>query len=70
MRTFTRHDSARCPECGEPLYFGTKEEASGWKVYYDCECGWERMVGRIAMSDVEHRDEVHERAREMGERWA
>ena len=72
MLTFTKHDTATCPACGSSLVYGTKEEASGWKVYYECNdrCGWERMVGRVSLAEVEHRDEVDERAREMGERWA
>ncbi|UWG50704.1 hypothetical protein AArcCO_1397 [Halalkaliarchaeum sp. AArc-CO] len=72
MLTFTKHDTATCPDCGSPLVYGTKEEASGWKVYYECNdrCGFERMAGWVKLSDIEHRDEVNERAREMGERWA
>ena len=72
MLTFTKHDTATCPACGSSLVYGTKEEASGWKVYYECNdrCGFERMAGWVKLSDIEHRDEVDERAREMGERWA
>lgn len=72
MMTFIQHDSATCPDCAAPLYFGTKEEASGWKVYYECgdRCGFERMAGWVLMSDVNHRDKVHERAQAMGEQWA
>lgn len=70
MIPFRRHDLATCPECNESLYFGAKEEASGWKVYYECECGWERMAGWVKLSDIEHQDEVHDRAQKMGEQWA
>lgn len=72
MITFTRHDSATCPNCGEPLVYGTKEEAASWKVYYECSdrCGWERMAGRIGLAEVEHRDEVGKQAEEMGNRWS
>ncbi len=66
------HPSASCPDCGEFLLFGTNEEATGWKVYYECNgrCGFERMAGWVKVSEIEHRDKVHERAREIGEQWA
>jgi len=54
------------------LVFGLKEEASGWKVYYQCNerCGFEQMAGWVKLSEIDHRDEVNERAREMGGQWA
>ena len=72
MITFRKHDTATCPDCGEPLVFGLKEEASGWKVFYECDdrCGFEQMTGWVKLSDIEHRDEVDARAHEMGEWWA
>ena len=72
MITFTRHDSATCPDCGVALMYCVKDEGSGWKVYYECSdrCGWERMAGRVKLVDIEHRDEVDDRACEMGEQWA
>lgn len=72
MKFFVEHDVAVCPECGEPLYYGTKEEASGWKVYYECgeRCGWECMAGWIRLADIDSRDDVDVRARELGSRWA
>lgn len=72
MFTFTKHETATCPGCGATLVYGTKEEASGWKVYYECNdrCGWEQMAGWVKLSEIEHRDEVHELAREIGEQWA
>lgn len=71
MMLFVEHDSAECPECGFSLYFGTKEEATGWKVYYECgaRCGWVSMAGWIKLGEVDTRDEVQKRAREMGEQW-
>ena len=72
MITFQKHETATCPDCGAALVYGTKEEASGWKVYYECNerCGWEQMTGWVWLSEIEHRDDVDDRAREMGERWA
>lgn len=72
MITFTKLETATCPDCGAMLVYGTKEEASGWKVYYECNdrCGWEQMAGWVKLSEVEHRDEVDKRARVMGERWS
>jgi hypothetical protein len=67
-----KHENATCSDCGAALFFGTKEEATGWKVYYECgdRCGWEAMAGFVALSDISHQDEVHEKAREMGEKWS
>lgn len=68
----TRHSSATCPRCGDPLSFGTKEEATGWKVFYVCSdgCGWERMAGWVNRAEVDHQDDVHEKAEAMDKRWA
>lgn len=67
---FTEHDSRQCEWCGEPLWYGLKEEPSGWKVYYSClsegGCGWERMVGRVSRTAVDHLDEVYREAAAMG----
>jgi hypothetical protein len=48
-----------------------KKEVNRWKVYYECNdgCGFDQMAGRVKLTDVEHQDEVHDRAREMGEQW-
>lgn len=65
----SEHDHAVCPACGEPLWYGVKEESSGWKVFYVCEsasgCGREFATGRIRLSTVDHRDEVYARAETM-----
>ena len=67
----TGHQDANCPECGGGLLYGTKEEATSYKVFYECsECTWEAMAGRVTLSEIDHQDEVDERARELGERWA
>ena len=69
--TLIQHETAECPQCSEPLYYGEKDEASGWKVYYECvECGWEQMAGWVKMSEVDHADEVDEKARSLGDRWS
>lgn len=61
-----RHESANCPSCRSTLWFGTKEEATGWKVFYECEeCPFERRVGRIPMSDVDDRNDLQSRAERM-----
>lgn len=72
MLTFTKHETATCPDCGSSLVYGTKDEASGWKVYYECNdrCGWEQIAGWVKLSEIEHQDEVHEHARDLGEQWA
>jgi RNase P subunit RPR2 len=65
-----KHESATCPSCRSPLWFGTKSEGSGWAVYYECtSCGFEQRVGRIAMSEAETRDTVWERAEKMGQQF-
>ena len=65
-----KHDTATCPTCGGALWFGTKPEGSGWKVYYECTaCGFERRAGRVAMNEVESRDEAWDRAEAMGEEF-
>jgi hypothetical protein len=65
------HPSATCPDCKSSLFYRTKEEASSWKVYYGCNgrCGFEQMVGRVKRDHADHRDDVDEQARAMGERW-
>ncbi|SEP22194.1 hypothetical protein SAMN05216388_10478 [Halorientalis persicus] len=74
MIIFQEHDEATCPECGASLLFGDKEKPGGWKIYYECSdrdnCNWEAgRVGYISRSDVDHTDEVDEKAIEMGDRW-
>lgn len=61
-----RHDSAECPTCDSLLWYGLKAEATGWKVFYECgDCCYEKRVGRVAMADVESRDDAVERAVDM-----
>jgi len=63
-----RHDTATCPTCDSRLWFGISSEANGWTVYYECgECGFEQRAGRVAMRDIDSRDDVWDRAEEMGE---
>ena len=68
----TGHPEATCPECGGGLLFGTKDtETTCYKVFYECsECTWDAKAGRVTLSEIDHQDEVDERARELGERWA
>jgi hypothetical protein len=65
-----KHDTAACPACGSALWFGTKSEGTGWKVYYECTaCEFERQPGRVPVGEVESRDEVMNRAESMGRRF-
>lgn len=60
-----RTDEGSCPYCGSDLRYGVKEESASWKVYFECadhHCGREFQVGRIFRSNVDHLDEVYERA--------
>lgn len=64
-----RHDSATCPDCGSHLWYGTKQEATGWVVYYECgACCFEKRVGWIAMADVDSRGTAERRAEGMDDR--
>lgn len=67
-----KHPDARCPRCGEPLWYGLKAEPTGWKVQYDCAgaegCGRELSPGRIPRSDVTTEDEAYRRAERLGSR--
>ena len=64
---FELHESAVCNQCKNRLWFGVKEEASGWKVVYSCcgddGCGREWTMGIILRKEIEHIDEVYEKAR-------
>lgn len=65
-----KHDSARCPACGDPLWFGTKSEGSGWDVFYECaSCSFERRVGRVSVEEIDSRGSIRERAAAMGEQF-
>jgi hypothetical protein len=63
------HDERQCRWCGERLWYGLKEEPTGWKVYYFCRspdgCSRERMIGRIPRSSVDHIDAVYRKAESM-----
>ncbi|WP_312909955.1 hypothetical protein [Natronosalvus caseinilyticus] len=43
----------------------------GLEVFYERNdrCGFDRMVDRVSLTEVEHRDKVDDRVREMGNRW-
>ena len=61
-----KHPTAVCDYCDEPLWYGVKEEPTGWKVYSHCRgddsCGKERSAGRISRADIESIDDVYARA--------
>jgi predicted transcriptional regulator len=58
-------DGAACPECGaEDMYRDLKEEPSLYKVGASCRsCQRDfGVIGRVFRSDVDHTDELDERA--------
>lgn len=61
------HESAVCRHCGSPLYYGLKEEPSGWKSTVVCDpddgCGREWAHGWIPRTEVDHIDDAYERAK-------
>lgn len=62
-------EGSTCPRCGAPIGIGLKEEPTGWKVYRICTtddppCVDER-VGTITRSEVDHADDVVDRATEL-----
>lgn len=64
------HSKARCPHCTTRLWYGLKEEATGWKVRFTCMrpegCGREYSPGRISKSDTGIEDEAYQRAERIG----
>ena len=65
-----KHPEATCPFCNCRLWFGTKAESTGWKVFYVCNdadgCGREWFRGRIPRSSIETRDDVARKAEDLG----
>ncbi|QSG08151.1 hypothetical protein [Halapricum desulfuricans] len=64
-----RHPTARCERCDSRLWYGLKSEGSGWKVLYKCQtagCEGEVATSFIDMASVSSRDEVYERAEDIG----
>lgn len=65
----SEHDIASCGRCGSTVWYGLKEEPTGWKVFYVCDpragCGSEWQMGRIRRGNVESMDEAHRRAESM-----
>lgn len=67
-----RHPTARCPSCGDPIWFGLKAEGTGWKVLSNCRashCAVEITAGYISMSDVTNTDEAYQCAEDVIEQW-
>jgi len=66
---FQPHESAVCNWCRNQLWYGVKEEPSGWTVVYSCHdddgCGREWTTGTINREDIKHIDEVYEKSRKM-----
>jgi hypothetical protein len=62
------HPTAACPLCRrQDVWYGLKEEATGWKILCTCrsnrDCNHEWRAGRIPMNAVDSLDEVSERAK-------
>lgn len=60
-----RTENGHCPYCGSSLRYGVKEEPASWKIYFECvnpDCAREFSVGYISRSEIDHLDEVYERA--------
>jgi len=64
---FTPHKTASCPNCqSDDVRYATKEEVSGFKVYYACEaCSREWMTGKVMKADIESTDAMYEQAERM-----
>lgn len=66
----TKHPSARCRDCGEPLYYTLKDEPTGWKVQYSCPppegCGRERSLGWIGATPGTDEADARRTALELG----
>lgn len=67
-----QHPDARCPYCATRLWYGLKEEPTGWKIRFTCPqpdgCGREFSPGRISKGDTGTEDEAYERAERVGSR--
>jgi len=65
----SEHDKVSCRRCGSTMWYGLKEEPTGWKVFYVCDpqtgCGSEWRIGRISRTNIESLDEAHRRAESM-----
>ncbi len=65
------HESARCSRCGDRIFYGLKEESTGWKVVLECDpasgCGRGFPSGWIRLRDVDTFDDAYERAASIAE---
>ena len=65
------HPDATGEECPGTLLYRFSATVSGWRVVFLCaRCGFTATGGTIDRSDIDHRDERHERAVAMGEQFA
>lgn len=64
---FQPHSDATCPHCGsDEMRFGTKEEVTGYKVYYQCDdCSDEWMTGKVMKADIERDMDITTNAKAM-----
>jgi len=65
------HPDATCPECPGTLLYRFSATVAGWRVVFLCarSCGFTETAGTINRAALDHRDERHERAVEMGKEF-
>ena len=65
------HPNATCPECAGGLLYRFSATVGGWRVVFLCArtCGFTQTAGTIDRSDIDHRDERHERAVALGKQF-
>jgi len=61
-----KHEDALCRRCRrKSVWYGLKEEATGWKVFCVCgreeQCGHEWKAGWIPTNGVDSKDEAYQR---------
>jgi len=63
------HPNATCPVCPGTLLYRFSATVGGWRVVFLCArtCGFTECAGRVDRSDINHRDERHDRAVAMGD---
>jgi hypothetical protein len=64
-----KHHDRACRWCDTRLWYGVKEESTGWKVFYVCHtadgCGREWYAGRIERKSIKNYDDVFDEAKAL-----